>query len=665
MNAALVVTAIVLLAAVVFVSSKQTARLRASLTQVTDECADRTAQLEKVIGEGNAHPFEWDLATNRILAAVKLEDASSNASHDAAAMLRAVHPDDAARLSVRIDQIRSGLADVLLDEVRYRQGEQARWRTYVVSARANRDAAGARTKLLGLALDLSPFREAEEEATRSEHRFRELAEAMPQIVYVTGQNGRIEYANRRWETYTGLESAQSDVLSEVVHADDLPGLQEAWQAATLEGRELTAEFRLRSATDNRYRWFLTRAVPVRDAAGSIVRWYGTSTDIEDVRAANQALEGAGRRKDEFLATLAHELRNPLAPIRNAVTILQLSETHAELPWALGLIDRQLRQITRLIDDLMDVSRINEGKLALQLDTLDLRAVVQDAVEMCSDLAAAGSHTVTIDAPSEPIEMSGDAVRLAQVVANLVNNAIKYSDPGTTIAIGITAANNLATISVRDQGVGIAAEQLAAIFEMFSQIPDSVHRSSGGLGIGLSLVERLVALHGGTVHAESGGAGLGSTFTIRLPIQAPVTATVSAIPSEAPALPPQLRILLVDDNEDAVESMAALLTMRGGTVRTALHGLDVLPAAREFRPDIIVLDIGLPGADGYEVCRMIRQEVWGRALPMVALTGWGQDSDRRTAMEAGFNRHLAKPAHPDDLMRAIGELVDAARVVRSA
>ncbi len=505
---AVIVIATALVAAVVYAALSQLAAMRSENQRLTIQSADSAAQLLKVIGQGNAHPFEWDLLTNRLRATLTSQDTGSSASYDAAQLLRALHPDDAARVIARIDEIRRGSADTLLDEVRYRRAAHERWRSYVVSLRASRGGARSAPLVVGLALDLSAFRDAEEEASRSEYRFRELAEAMPQIVYVTGPNGQIEFANRRWKAYTGLDSAASESLNQVVHPEDLPRLEKTWKTAMMEGIELEEEFRLRCAADNRYRWFLTRSVPVRDASGTIVRWYGTSTDIEHVRATTQALEDADRRKNEFLATLAHELRNPLAPIRNAVSILERSTTHTELPWALGLMERQLKQMTRLIDDLMDVSRISEGRLELQSGVLDLRSVVQNAVEMCRNGTSAESHVIVVDAPSESIELSADGNRLAQVVANLVNNAIKYSDAGSTITIRVIAANGVASVSVNDEGVGIPVDQLDAIFEMFSQISASVSRSRGGLGIGLALVKRLVALHGGTVRAESRGSGPG-------------------------------------------------------------------------------------------------------------------------------------------------------------
>lgn len=501
------------------------------------------------------------------------------------------------------------------------------------------------------------FRAVQEDSRRVELQFRELAEAMPQIVYVTDRRGSIEFVNARWKIHTGLDSAESDVLSQVVHPEDLPILASAWQTAMSTERELAAEFRLRNVADQTYRWFLTRATPSRDESGAVVRWYGTSTDIEELRAARQALEESDRRKDEFLATLAHELRNPMAPLRNAVSILKMSTTQKELPWALDLIDRQLHQITRLIDDLMDVSRINEGKLQMQIATLDLRSVVHAAVEMCDDIVAAGKHTVTIEEPSQPIAVEGDSVRLVQTVVNLITNAVKYSDAGTSITIRALAAGDSASIQVEDHGIGIPPQQLESIFGMFTQVSHSAYRERGGLGIGLSLVQRLVHLHSGTVKAHSDGTGTGSTFTITLPIGAPKECenpVISVTPE--PAALRSLRILLVDDNVDAVSSLAALLEQRGATVQTASHGLEVVPAAIDFTPDVIVLDIGLPGADGYEVCRMIRSESWGRQLPMIALTGWGHENDRTRAKQAGFDRHVVKPAHPDDLMTVIGELV---------
>ncbi len=613
------------------------------------QVADLQAQLERLFGQERLRRFEWDLDADRIRAV----DVAGQPHIRGTDVLGALHPDDQNRLRAALERARR-VNEQLLEEVRYRATETSPWQTYLTSARLVTDGDGSAT-LRGIAVDLSSTRLLEHEARESEQRFLALAESMPQIVYVTRHDGRIEYFNRRWREYTGLESAESDVLDEVVHPDDHGALAAAWSAALSSGDELTAEFRLKRASDGQYNWFLTRAVPMKDASGTVLRWYGTSTDIEDIRAARAKLEHADQMKDEFLATLAHELRNPLAPIRNAVTVMQMSTTHAEVPWAVELIDRQTHHMTRLIDDLMDVSRISAGLLELHRSEVSLLAVVQEALEQRAGAADAARHTITFSAAAD-LSVQGDRARLVQVLSNLLNNAAKYSDRGTRIDVSLRQEQGQAVICVADQGVGLQPEQLESIFDMFVQVKDSKYRSSGGLGIGLSLVRRLVQLHGGFVTGASPGLGKGSTFTVRLPL---LTPSADAAPLEnlitSPAQNSGIRILLVDDGEDALSSMATLLSTRGATIETASLGGAVVALAESFRPDVIILDISLPDVDGYEVCRRVRAEPWGRAVAMIALTGWGTQEDRARAAAAGFDRHVVKPAHPDDLIRLSHEL----------
>jgi PAS domain S-box-containing protein len=489
----------------------------------------------------------------------------------------------------------------------------------------------------------------------------ELAEAMPQIVYVSNVTGRIEYINQHWRQYTGLSSADVDVLASVVHPDDIQGLNDAWAEALNLREQLTCEFRLRRESDGMYRWFLTRATPVTNAQGVVVRWYGTSTDIHEIRSVRSALEVADRKKDEFIAALAHELRNPLAPIRNAIGILKLSTTGSELPWALGIMERQIAQMIHMIDDLMDVSRVSEGKIALKLEIFDFRDVVAEALDAQRLLLSVNANSLSAIMPESPVMIRADQTRVAQIITNLVNNAVKYSDAGGRIVVSLNSGGGDAVLTVKDNGIGIPADKLETVFEMFSQVRDGANRAKGGLGIGLSLVRRFVTLLGGVVHAESEGLGQGSTFTVRLPLQnAAARETNGGKNALTAAGSSAINVLLVDDSEDAATSMAALLEYRGAVVRTAFNGLDAVKAAREFRPDAIVLDISLPGIDGYEVCRRVLSESWSTHVALIALTGWAQDSDRQSALAAGFDQHVVKPAHPDDLIRILRTSVTAKR-----
>jgi PAS domain S-box-containing protein len=648
MRSALLVAALLALCSIVLVLVFRLRDLRRRVQLGALEMSDLEGQLGRAFGAEHIRRFSWDLDADLI----RTDGSADGSGVRGSDVLQAIHPDDRDRMRSAIERVRRGDTQ-LLEEVRFRATPDGMWATYLASARRIREHGAATARLGGIAIDLSSARQLERESRESEHRFYALAESMPQIVYITGSSGRIEYVNHQWKAYTGLDSAESDVLLHVVHPDDHALLAEAWRIALSNGDELTAEFRLKRASDGAYNWFLTRAIPVKDVTGDILRWYGTSTDIQDVRAARAQLEVADRKKDEFLATLAHELRNPLAPIRNAIAVMQRSTTQAEVPWAVELIDRQTRQMIRLIDDLMDVSRISAGLLTLERTEISLAEVIREALEQQAGRLSASAHTVHFDLARD-ITVLADRARIVQVFANLVNNAVKYSDGGTPIEVSLGREDAWAVVRVVDHGIGLAPAQVHSIFEMFVQVKDALHRSGGGLGIGLSLVRQLVELHGGTVSAESAGVGHGSTFTVRLPMTVAVPGTDFAAPP-APAAQAPLRVLLVDDGEDALSSMATLLSARGATVETACRGATVVPTAAAFQPDVIILDISLPDVDGYEVCRRVRNEPWGASVAIIALTGWGTSDDRAKAAAAGFDRHVVKPAHPDDLIRLSHEL----------
>ena len=358
---------------------------------------------------------------------------------------------------------------------------------------------------------------------------------------------------------------------------------------------------------------------------------------------NTQLSKADQRKDEFLATLAHELRNPLAPMRNVVEILRAKNyPDAELHWAQEVLDRQLDQMTHLVDDLLEISRITQDKLELRKEPLDLADAMLAAVESVGPLMRQFEHELIISLPPEPIRVEADPIRLTQMVLNLLNNAAKYTPTGGKIWLSAAREQAQAVLTIRDSGIGIATEHLASVFDMFSQLEPVLERSQGGLGVGLALVRGLAELHGGTVSASSAGLGQGSTFEIRLPL------LESNAIGPAIAARPQFnkstgqRILVVDDNPDAVSTLAKLLQLHGHQVEEAPDGETGLLRAHEFNPHIIFLDIGLPGMNGYEVARRIRDEAWGKSMRLVALTGWGQHDDKLAASAAGFDHHLTKP-----------------------
>jgi len=372
----------------------------------------------------------------------------------------------------------------------------------------------------------------------------------------------------------------------------------------------------------------------------------------ELKKLNAQLSVADRRKDEFLATLSHELRNPLAPMRSALDVLKLKFGHGTDNRLLQAFDRQLRHLTRLVDDLMEVSRISQGRMQLRRAPVELSALVQAAAHDLAATMDAAHHTLRLSIAPPPVIVDGDATRLAQVVINLLTNAAKYTPDGGTIELDLSCADGMAEIRVRDNGIGLPASALATVFNMFSQLEPALERSKGGLGIGLALVRGIVELHDGSVHADSAGPGLGSTFTIRLPLAAGSVCAAGPAPARAhaDAAPAQMRVLVVDDNEDAAETLAMTLELHGCEVRTAptaARALDVLPG---FAPAVALLDIGLPDMNGYELARRVRQLPAGAAMTLIATTGWGQQKDRERAFAAGFDHHLTKPID-FDLLRS--------------
>lgn len=369
--------------------------------------------------------------------------------------------------------------------------------------------------------------------------------------------------------------------------------------------------------------------------------------IENARLYSELLEN-DRRKNEFLAMLAHELRNPLAPIQNAVQILRTADPDdSTRTWAQDVIDRQVRQMSRLVDDLLDLSRIKVGKLELRNARVELREILEAAIETSLPLFEARCQEFQVFMPSEPIYLEGDMTRLAQIVANLLNNSAKYTERGGRVVLCSERQGSDAVISVRDTGAGIPADMLPRIFEMFTQVNRSSDWSQGGLGVGLTLVKRLVEMHGGTVSARSDGPNKGSEFVVRLPVVLPPSSIDRGDREPAVSIS-AMRILVVDDNRDSAASLGMLLRIMGNEVRLAHDGQEAVNIAEEYRPDVVLLDIGLPRINGYEAARQIRQQPWGQRIVLIATTGWGQESDRRRSKDAGFDHHLVKPIHTASL-----------------
>jgi CheY-like chemotaxis protein len=393
------------------------------------------------------------------------------------------------------------------------------------------------------------------------------------------------------------------------------------------------------------------------------RIVGVSVDLTRRKNLEEALVESDRLKNEFLATLAHELRNPLAPVRYAVKVLDVKGPETpHLRWAVELIDRQIQHMSRLIDDLLDVNRISRNMLELRKEKAELASVIAVAVETSRPLIEQGNHNLVLDIPADPIYLNADKVRLAQVFSNLLNNATQHSrspDTGDKIYLTAMREGSSAVIAVKDVGVGIEPEMLPRIFEMFNQ---GGRLSGGGLGIGLSLARRLVEMHGGTIEAHSSGIGKGATFTVRLPIpdfSQPEKPTQQAPADTTEPSPSKRRILVADDNRDVVESFQIMLRILGHEVQTALDGEEAIEKAEQFRPDVIVLDVGMPMLDGYETASRIRQRPWSRDVVLIAVTGWGNDKDKLKSAAAGFDVHLVKPVDATTILEAL-EQVDQSK-----
>ena len=439
-----------------------------------------------------------------------------------------------------------------------------------------------------------------------------------------------------------------------VHPADLAAVEAAITKSRDTQSLYSAEYRIIRADSGAVRWLRVFGRFLYDESGVPVRNVGVFFDDTDRKTAEIALREADQRKDVFLATLAHELRNPLSPIRNAAQMLASPKLETEqLQWARSVIQRQVKHMALLLDDLLDVARITQGKLELKRQHLALNSVVDSAVEAARPLLDRKRHRFTVALPSEPITLHADPLRLSQVLSNLLTNAAKYTDAGGHIGLSARVEGRGLCVSVKDNGIGIPAESLNGIFAMFSQVEGAAARSEGGLGIGLALVNGLVELHGGSVEAKSAGLGHGSEFIVRLPL-ARSDSAAAPIPNATAATGIGRRILVADDNQDAADSLAMILEMSGHDVRVARDGRAALAMAQTFRPDAALLDIGMPQLNGYEVAQALRQEPWGAGMTLIALTGWGQESDRQKAIDAGFDRHLTKPIDPDALESLMSE-----------
>ena len=524
------------------------------------------------------------------------------------------------------------------------------------------DEAGRIVGASKIARDITARKRAEEDVRRSREALNGLVDRAPFGIYIVDGDLKIIQMNARSQTgaFYGVRPIIGRDLDEVMRivwpqpvAAEIVG---AFRR-TLETGEpyRSRDFMSRRADSNNvesYEWELHR-ITLPDGRPGVVSYYFDSTRL---RKAEQALREADRRKDEFLATLAHELRNPLAPIRNGLQILRLTgRDPSAISPVQEMLERQVDHLVRLVDDLMEVARVTRGRIELRKEPVDIAAVLRNAVETSRPLIEAARHNLTVDVPADTVTVMADPVRLTQIVANLLNNAAKYTAEGGRISVSARRGDGQVVVSVRDNGIGIPVEVLPRVFDLFAQADRTYQRAQGGLGIGLTLVRTLVELHGGTVTAKSEGLGRGSEFIVQLPLGGDVATVGEDAGGERASIFASQRILVVDDSRDAAESLAMLLETCGADVHTVSDGPAALDELETYRPSVMLLDIGMPGMDGLEVARRARQRPDGGQLTVIALSGWGQEEDRRRSREAGIDYHLVKPVDVDELGRVLAAL----------
>ncbi len=498
----------------------------------------------------------------------------------------------------------------------------------------------------------------------SEKLYRAIGESINYGVWVCNAEGRNIYTSDSFLRLVGMTQEQCSNFGwqDILHPDDIEETMAAWKECARSGNSWYREHRMKGV-DGQYHAILAQGVPIRDVTGKIQRWAGINLDISRLKNTEFALLEADRRKDEFLATLAHELRNPLAPIRNAGRILDSDAAdERQRKWGREVIARQVHRMSLLLDDLLDVSRITRNQLELKMDYVDLKSVIGVAVETARPLLDSKHHALTVALPPENVRLEADPLRLSQVIGNLLTNAAKYTDPNGQIALTAKLESGALVINIKDNGIGLSEQVIPGLFTMFSQVNSAIDRAEGGLGIGLALVKGLVALHGGRVEVKSEGLGRGSEFIVYLPhkMLAPARSAGEETPTEAANLSEvrRARVLVADDNRDAAESLSLVLGFSGYEVFTAFNGAEALEVGARARPQAALIDIGMPGMSGHEVARRIRLEAWGRHAVLIALTGWGQEQDKQAAKAAGFDEHLTKPVDPALVEQKLNEMLQA-------
>ncbi|HEX8494060.1 MAG TPA: PAS domain S-box protein [Pyrinomonadaceae bacterium] len=509
-------------------------------------------------------------------------------------------------------------------------------------------------------------KQAEGELQASEERYRSLADAMPQMVWTARPDGFVDYYNRRWFEYTGmtLEQTAGWGWQPALHPDDVEIALRRWATAIKTGEDYQIEYRFKRAADGQYRWHLGRGVPMRDHEGRIIRWFGTITDIDDQKRAEEAAQETNRAKDNFLATLSHELRTPLTPIIGWVHMIRTGMIPVnEFEHGLGIVNKNSHALMRLINDLLDMSAIMSGKMRIESVPVSLNAALREAIEaVLPDAQKRRIRIKATDCEQDDVMVNGDRTRLVQTFSNLLNNAVKFSSNDSAVSIKCEMDGGYQRIVVEDEGQGIHPDFLPHVFERFRQADESKTREHGGLGIGLALVKSFVEAHGGRVTAESAGVSQGSRFSIYLPrLESPApfgpTSADETSAAEAELSTETAHLLIIEDAEDTLTLLQTALGLRGYRTTPCASAAEALSVAATLQPDLIISDIGLPQMDGYELLKRLRELSHLRDVPAIALTGYAAQKDAAAALAAGFNAHLAKPINPSMLVAEIERLLE--------
>ena len=535
-----------------------------------------------------------------------------------------------------------------------------------------KDEAGNVTGASKIVRDVTERKRTE----RERQNFVTVVENSTDFIGMCDLQGIPFFVNRAGLEMVGLddiEQARRTPLPEFFFPEDQGMIVNDFLPSVMANGHGEVEVRFRHFKTGEPRWMAYKVLTLTNAANEPVGFATVSQDVterkrlaDDLRRLAADLAEANQRKNEFLATLAHELRNPLAPMSNMLEVVKHSGDDREtLKRAHDTLERQLGQMVRLVDDLLDLNRITYDRLELRRSEVELSSVIQQAVEVARPLIDAAGHDLSVELPHEPIYLNADRARLAQLFGNLLNNSSKYTRPNGKISLSakrtFTPTDDEVSVSVKDNGAGIPQDKLDRIFDMFMQVDLTAERSQGGLGIGLTLVKRLAEMHGGSIEARSAGEGQGSEFIVRLPVLSKPSVAAQPIPAAAEPSP-ERRIMIVDDNRDAADSLAMLMEITGNKTYMAHDGVEAVEAIEKHRPEVVLLDIGLPGLTGHEVCRRVREQPWGKDIVMIALTGWGQEDDRRKSEEAGFNGHLVKPVDYDKLLELLSSLTNGAERV---